>query len=208
MTDDEESQSTQAILNDHGEALLKLAAMSIKYGLENAKPLAVSPDDYPPELAERGASFVTLKRDGKLRGCIGSSEAYRPLITDVSENGFRAAFKDPRFPALTPAEIDGLHLSISVLSPKSPMSFSDEANFLQSLRPNIDGLIIEDGGRRALFLPSVWAQLPEPKAFVERLKAKAGMAKGHWSETFKAWRYSADEISQDSFGDPASIWGN
>jgi len=198
----------QAILNDHGETLLQLSARSIENGLKNAKPLPVGPDDYAPELVELGASFVTLKRGGKLRGCIGSSEAYRPLIADVSENGFRAAFKDPRFPALKPVEIEGLHLSISLLSPKSPMSFTDEAEFLQSLRPQIDGLIIEDGGRRALFLPSVWAQLPETKTFVEHLKAKAGMSKDHWSDDFKAWRFTADEITQDTLDDPASIWSN
>ena len=192
----------------HGETLLGLAARSIQFGLENAKPLPVSPDDYPPEVGELGASFVTLKRDGKLRGCIGSSEAYRPLVADVSENGFRAAFKDPRFPALKPGEIDGIQLSISLLSPKVPMSFTDEADFLLSLRPNLDGLIIEDGARRALVLPSVWTQLPETRIFVEHLKAKAGMPKDHWSDDFKAWRFTADEITQDTLAVPASIWSN
>ncbi len=208
MTDDDFAKTTRAILNRHGETLLGLAAGSIRHGLENGKPLPASPDDHAPELAAPGACFVTLKRDGKLRGCIGSSEAYRPLIADVSENGFRAAFKDPRFPALSGDEIDGLNLSISLLSQKTPMTFSSEADFLQGLRPNVDGLIIEDGGRRALFLPSVWAQLPAAKTFVEHLKVKAGLAKDHWSNGFKAWRFTAGEISADGLDDPASIWGN
>jgi AmmeMemoRadiSam system protein A len=209
MTDNDEfSQATRAILNKHGETLLGLAAGSIRHGMKNGKPLPASPDDHAPELAAPGASFVTLKRNGKLRGCIGSSEAYRPLAADVSENGFRAAFKDPRFPALKPDEIDGLTLSISLLSPKMPMTFSSQADFLQKLKPNTDGLIIEDAGRRALFLPSVWAQLPQTKTFVEHLKVKAGLAKDHWSNGFKAWRFTADEISADGLDDLASIWGN
>ncbi len=155
-----------------------------------------------------GACFVTLKREGKLRGCIGTSEAHRALILDVAENAFRAAFKDPRFPVLTADELDGLELSISVLSPKSPMTFSSEDDFLGQLRPGIDGLIIEDKSRRALFLPSVWAGLPDVKNFVEHLKAKAGLPKAHWSANFKAWRFLAEEISVAGLDDPASIWGN
>jgi len=196
------------MIDDQQETLLRLVARSIQYGLKNAKPLPVSPDDYSADLSVPGACFVTLKRDGKLRGCIGSLEAWRPLVSDVSENGFRAAFKDPRFPDLTSEEITGLHLSISLLSPKTPMSFSSEAEFMADLKPDIDGLIIEDGGHRALFLPSVWEQLPGAKGFVEHLKIKAGLAKDHWSATFKAWRFRADEISPDTWDDPASIWDN
>lgn len=208
MTADDFSQATKAILTNHGQTLLEIAARGIQYGLENAKPRPVSPDDVSPELAAPGASFVTLKRNGNLRGCIGSSQAYRPLAADVSENAFRAAFKDPRFPPLKPEEIDELGLSVSLLSPQAPMTFSGEDEFMQSLRPNRDGLIIEDNGRRALFLPSVWAQLPDTKSFVEHLKTKAGLAKDHWSDTFKAWRFTAEEIYADALDDPASIWGN
>ena len=86
------------------------------------------------------------------------------------------------------------------------MTFSDEADFHNQLRPGIDGLVIVDGAKRALFLPSVWSQLPKPQAFVEHLKVKAGMAKDHWSETFKARRFVACEISAADLPDPASIW--
>ncbi|MCS5680902.1 MAG: AmmeMemoRadiSam system protein A, partial [Acidimicrobiales bacterium] len=145
--------------------------------------------------------------DGKLRGCIGTSEAPRPLFVDVSENGFRAAFKDPRFPALKPDEVLGLEVSVSVLSRQTPMAFSSQEEFLGLLRPCADGLIIEEGKKRALFLPSVWSQLSEPRVFVEHLKAKAGLSKDHWSDTFKAWRFTALEISTTDLDDPASIWG-
>ncbi|MCH7550974.1 MAG: AmmeMemoRadiSam system protein A [Proteobacteria bacterium] len=199
--------ATRTLLDRHGEALLALAAGSIQHGLDHAKALPAGPADCAAELAEHGACFVTLRRDGKLRGCIGTSEAHRPLVVDVSENGFRAAFKDPRFPALKPDEIPGLEVSVSVLSRQTPMAFSSQQEFLDLLRPGTDGLIIEDGKKRALFLPSVWSQLSEPRVFVEHLKAKAGLSKDHWSDTFKARRFTALEISTIDLDDPASIWG-
>jgi len=199
--------TTRALLDRHGEALLALAAGSIQYGLEHAKALPAGPADCAAELAKHGACFVTLRRDGKLRGCIGTSEVHRPLFVDVSENGFRAAFKDPRFPALKPDEVLGLEVSVSVLSRQTPMAFSSQEEFLGLLRPGADGLIIEEGKKRALFLPSVWSQLSEPRVFVEHLKAKAGLSKDHWSDTFKAWRFTALEISTTDLDDPASIWG-
>ena len=199
--------ATRALLDRHGEALLALAAGSIEHGLEHAKALPAGSADCAAELAEHGASFVTLRRDGKLRGCIGTSEAHRALVVDVSENGFRAAFKDPRFPALKPDEVLGLEVSVSVLSRPTPMAFSSQQEFLGLLRPGTDGLIIEEGKKRALFLPSVWSQLTETQVFVEHLKAKAGLPKDHWSDTFKARRFTALEISTTDLDDPASIWG-
>jgi len=71
-----------------------------------------------------------------------------------------------------------------------------------------DGLVIEDNGHRALFLPSVWGQLGEPAAFAGRLKAKAGLPGNHWSDTFRAWRFIAGEFSSGDLDDPASLWRN
>lgn len=186
---------TRALLERHGPKLLKLAAQSIQHGLEHGKPMPVNVQGFDSDLAGTGACFVTLKQKGNLRGCIGTADAKRPLVLDVAENAFRAAFKDPRFPALKAGEMDGTDLSISVLSPQTPMTFSDEADFLDQLNPGNDGLIIEDKGHRALFLPSVWGQLPKPETFLEHLKLKAGLAKDHWSDGFRAWRFTAEEIS-------------
>jgi len=196
--------ATEAMLRRHGGTLLDLARRSIFNGLDHGKPL--DGDGFDGELKKPGAAFVTLKRSGRLRGCIGSSEAYRPLANDVAENAFRAAFKDPRFPPLAADELDGLGLSISVLSPQAPMTFAGEADFLAALRPGADGLVIEDNRRRALFLPSVWEQLPDARKFVEHLKVKAGLSKDHWSPGFKAWRFAAAEIGDDDFGKAAASW--
>jgi AmmeMemoRadiSam system protein B/AmmeMemoRadiSam system protein A len=143
-----------------------------------------------------GAVFVTLKRDGRLRGCIGSPVAWRPLGEDVVDNACKAAQADPRFAPMSPAELADLELSVSVLTAPVPMTVRDQDDLLAQLRPGVDGLIIEDQGRRALFLPSVWEQLPDKQAFLGHLKAKAGMPPDHWSPTFKASRFQAVEIKE------------
>jgi len=173
-------------------SLLALAKESIAHGLASGKPKPV--EAATGALAAPGAVFVTLKRAGQLRGCIGSAMAWRPLIEDVLDNAFKAAFHDPRFPPLTPAEWDQVSLSVSLLTPPVAMAITNEADLLAQLRPGIDGLIIEDGGRRALFLPSVWEQLPDKRQFLGHLKQKAGMALNHWSAGFKASRFEAMEM--------------
>ncbi len=176
--------------------LLDTAWQSIKHGLATAHPLAVEPDRYQSPLNEPGASFVTLHRGGELRGCIGSLEAHRPLICDIAENAFSAAFRDPRFPPLKEAELDDISLDISVLGHAEQVEFSSEPDLLEKIRPEVDGLIFRDGDYRGTFLPSVWKSLPEPVQFLQHLKLKAGLPPDHWSDTVQVWRYTTE-----SFGD-------
>lgn len=186
---------TRALLDAHGLTLILLAATSIDHGLEHAKPVPVDLEQHAPDLRAQGACFVTLKKDGQLRGCIGSPQAHRPLVLDVADNAFKAAFKDPRFPPLKAEEREGLDLSIAVLSPQTAMAFADEADLLSQLRPGRDGLVIADGPRRALFLPAVWDQIPEPRSFLQQLKRKAGMAPDHWSAGFRAQRFVTESVA-------------
>lgn len=205
---DDFAARTRRLMEKHGETLLHLAAASIEFGLRQGQTLPVDILDYAPDLREDGASFVTLKIRGKLRGCIGTSIATHPLVRDVSDHAYAAAFQDPRFPPLTTREIPGLSLSVSVLSAPAPMTIADEQDLIAQLRPHIDGLIIRDAGRQALFLPAVWETLGEPKIFLAHLKAKSGMAVNHWSAGFRAWRFVAEEISSDQLADPAAVWSN
>ena len=200
------AQYTRALLKANGATLLGIAAASIKHGLTHDAPLKIDPAAHTPELIENGACFVTLYRNGKLRGCIGSTLAHRALVVDVAENGFGAAFRDPRFKRLKETELAGLEISVSVLSRPFAMTFVDEADLLAQLRPGIDGLIIQDKGKRSLFLPSVWESLPRPDAFLHRLKLKAGFAADHWSETFQASRFVAEEMAAADLDDPAALW--
>lgn len=178
-------------LRDIGPRLVELAWSSIRARLAGG---AVAPPSQPEAMTRPGACFVTLKKNGQLRGCIGSAQAWRPLAEDVVDNAAKAAFGDPRFAPVTADEVDGLTLSVSVLTPPVPMRFTNEMDLLNQLRPRIDGLIIEDGGKRALFLPSVWEQLPDPAQFLAHLKHKAGMPIDHWSPHFKASRFQAVEV--------------
>jgi AmmeMemoRadiSam system protein B/AmmeMemoRadiSam system protein A len=186
----------RARIETAGPELIALARRSILTGLATGAPPSVTPDrNVSPLLTEPGAAFVTLRRhDGALRGCIGSAVATRPLMVDVTQHAFNAAFRDPRFPRLDWLELPGLSLSVSVLTPPEPMHFADEADLLGQLRPGIDGLIIDDLGRRALFLPSVWEEVPEPRLFLTLLKLKAGMAEDHFSGTFRAQRFRSIEV--------------
>ncbi len=176
------------------QRLLGIARASIQEGLERRQPLKIEADA-DTLLASPGACFVTLKLDGQLRGCIGSLEAYRPLITDVAENAYAAAFQDPRFSPLTKPELDQLELSLSILTPAESMTFSSQEDLLAQLQPGIDGLIIQEGNRRGTFLPSVWESLPEASGFLSHLKLKAGLPEDYWSDSVQVWRYATESFS-------------
>lgn len=199
---------TRHLLQTHGENLLRAAAGSITYGVRNSTQLTVKPENFPDALRQTAATFVTLNLNGRLRGCVGTIQAVRPLIADVVENAYRAVFKDRRFQPLTIEELAGAEraLSISVLSPQTELTFEDEDDLLSQIRPGIDGIVIVDHGKRSVFLPVVWESLPEPKQFLARLKLKAGLAEDHWSESFKAYRYTSESIYSHQIPDPASLW--
>jgi len=176
------------------QSLLDLARASIDFGLRHGRPLAAPLDECPPELREHRASFVTLQRQGTLRGCIGSLEARRPLIADVTENAYAAAFRDPRFPPVALHEFADLEIHLSLLTPPEPVEAASESDLLRQLRPGEDGLILQEGSRRATFLPAVWESLPEPHRFVRHLKQKAGLPAEYWSDTLTVFRYRAEHI--------------
>jgi len=194
-SEQEFEQATRALIETYGPDLMLLAALAIDDGFDSEQPMQINPANHPAALRTPGACFVTLRKNGELRGCIGSAQAHRPLVEDVVANAYRAAFADSRFAKLLRDEREQVEISISLLSPPVPMAFTDERDFLTRIRPGIDGLIIEDRGLRSLFLPSVWSQLPDRSDFIGRLKVKAGLSWEHWSPTFRAQRFIAVEIS-------------
>ncbi len=177
--------------------LLAVAAESIAQGVRQGTPLGVDADSYPEDLRAPGACFVTLRKQGELRGCIGSLEAYRPLVSDVADNAYAAAFRDPRFSPLRDEELAELDLHISVLGPAEPLTVRDEADLIRQLRPGVDGLILQDRNRRGTFLPSVWESLPDPTEFVRHLKRKAGLDDDYWSDSMQVWRYSTESFAEE-----------
>ncbi len=148
-----------------------------------------------PALTSLRATFVTLTQSGKLRGCIGSPAPRRSLIEDAMANAVQAGFSDPRFPPLTQDELESLSLDVSILSHPRRVPAASEAELAAALEPDRDGLILGAGRRRALFLPSVWRQLPDARDFVRHLMPKAGLH--GWPDGIEAARFRVE-----SFGAP------
>jgi len=186
---------TSAKLNTQARnILLQVAEASIRHGLLHGKPISIDPETQLDALQSIRASFITLQKQGDLRGCIGHLDAFQPLIVDVAENAYAAAFQDPRFPPLSSDEMDDLEIHISVLTPAKPMTFSSEEDLIAQLHPGQDGLILQDGNHKGTFLPSVWESLPQPEAFIKHLKLKAGLPITHWSKNLKVFRYTTESF--------------
>lgn len=176
--------------------LLDAARYSIEQTL-NGKHAPFTTQNADPALHATHATFVTLKRHGVLRGCIGSLDARQALLADVMHNAQQAAFHDPRFPPLVEAELLHLHTEISVLSGSEPIAAHNRAELLQALRPGEDGVIVQDGVRRATFLPAVWSSLSATGDFYDELMRKAGLGANHWSKTLRFFRYHTESFSDE-----------
>ena len=188
------------ISHDNQTVLLDLARRSIRHGLSHKRPLEPDLSEYDTKLQEPGATFVTLEIESRLRGCIGTVRAYRPLIVDIAENAWSAAFQDPRFEPLNMKELQVLSIEISLLSKPEPIIFDSEADLKRQINRGLDGLIISDGGYRALFLPTVWDKLPDVRSFLSHLKLKAGMARDYWSDTIEVSRFSTFKFCEHRIG--------
>lgn len=197
----------ETLLDAHGPSLLALAYGAIDHGLSHRSPLTVDPADYPPALRSAYASFVTLRRGHRLLGCIGSSEAFRPLVVDVADNAFAAANRDVRFIPVSRHDRADLAVSVTILGPWIPLRVKDDADLAAQLRVGEDGLILEADGRRALFLPQVWSMLPEPARFIAQLKQKTGLPIEAWCGGYRAWRFEARSVSADPRPDGDQLRG-
>ena len=174
--------------------LLRLARSTIAAKLEG-RPLPDTPPGPGPLSDQRGA-FVTLEIDSQLRGCIGHVSGTEALWLSVRSNAVNAAFRDPRFPPVEPAELASLEIEISALSPLWPVSTPDEIEIGR------DGLVIERGHHRGLLLPQVadrygWSAVE----FLDQTCRKAGMQPGCWRdpETLIS-AFSAEVFSEDETG--------
>lgn len=176
------------------QTLLTVARHAIKYGLAYNKVPSLELEKYSDALRQPGASFITLKESNVLRGCIGTLEAYQPLVQDVAEHAFGAAFRDPRFAPINHIEEPVVHISISVLSSSEVMNFESEENLLSQLEVGTDGLILEYQNHKGTFLPSVWEQLPDKQEFLNHLKKKASLSADFWSDEIKVSRYFTQTI--------------
>ena len=175
-----------------GKVMISLARAAIERALGHE----VGYDVQAAWLWQEAAVFVTLTKDGALRGCIGSLEATRSLGDDIAANAVSAALNDPRFTPVTLEEFAHTDVEVSLLTKPKAMRFTDEAHLLKQLRPHQDGIVLEGAGRRATFLPQVWAQIPDPANFMAELKKKAGLPVTYWGHDVKVSRYGAIKFSE------------
>jgi hypothetical protein len=172
-----------------GQTLLHLARAAI------AREFGFASHDLPRTkwLEEPGATFVTLTLNGRMRGCIGSLEANRPLIDDVRNNAVAAAFHDPRYAPLTKEEFADAVIDVALLSKPEVVRFSSEDDALKQLNPGVDGVVFEYGEHRATFLPHAWADLPHAKDLLGQLKSQAGLAQDFWSVDIRLSRFTTQK---------------
>lgn len=164
------------------QELLKLARTTVEAYVKGAKLPPLPPD---PVLKKDGAAFVTLKKHGILRGCIGQIIAQGPLNKTVQEMAIAAAANDPRFPPVKSDELKDITVEISVLT--APEDLPDPL----SVRVGTDGLIIEKGFARGVLLPQVPTEQGWNKEqYLEGICQKAGLSKDAWKDA-KLRRFQA-----------------
>jgi hypothetical protein len=175
------------------DELLQCARKAVVFAASRGKAPNVALETFAPPLQGVAATFVTLELDGRLRGCIGAYAPHRPLVADVIANAVKAAIGDPRFQPLNTEEAARVAISIAILSHPRETPARAIGALAQRIEPDRDGLILESGQRRALFLPSVWAQIPEPEQFIAALLRKAGIE--GWPRDLRAFRFTTEKIA-------------
>jgi AmmeMemoRadiSam system protein B/AmmeMemoRadiSam system protein A len=187
------SAATEA--DDPGRVLIPIARSAIGgvlgFGFET--------EEHHAFLHETGATFVTLTRHGRLRGCIGTLRPHRTLLEDVKGNAKAAAFLDPRFEPLTATELKTTLVEVSLLSDSEPITFASESQLVEQLRPGVDGVILQFGNHRGTFLPQVWEQLPDARQFLAQLKRKAGLPLDFWADGMRVSRYTVTKWSEGDY---------
>lgn len=193
---EQEVENLRFFAKHYGTKLMQIAETALNLAVKDKRQFEPSRGDFDDILFNKGAAFVTLTENGGLRGCIGTLVAKQAIARDIAANAYAAAMEDSRFEPVTEAELPGLKISISLLTGYEPLVYADEEDLLNQLQPGVDGLVIRDGDRQALFLPSVWAQLPDKRDFLNNLKLKAGFSPSFWSNQIKAYRFRTVEIKQ------------
>jgi len=187
-----------AFTNIYREQLLSVARTALNEAVLYNRVYKPSRDDYAEEMFNKGAVFVTLAENKELRGCIGSLTPSRAIALDIADNTYNAAMKDSRFDKVSKEELDNINISISILTGFEKMDFVDEADLLNQIEAGVDGIVIRDGYRQGLFLPSVWEQLPDKKDFLSNLKIKAGLSPSYWSDSLRVFRFRTVEIEEET----------
>jgi len=199
ITNSTHSSKAKPITAEQQDYLLNLARQSIEAsmaGFEATVERLITHESISKTLSFDAATFVTLKKNHQLRGCIGSLEAHQSLPRDVVKNARAAALYDSRFPPVNDSELGEIDIEISVLSPPERIDFDSTQALFELLQPNLDGVIIKYGTHSATFLPQVWSKLPEKSQFFAHLKRKAGLSDDIETTELEVFRYRVDHFAE------------
>jgi AmmeMemoRadiSam system protein A len=185
------------LTSEEQKQLLELSREAMEKGVwgERIDPLDLS--TFPEALRRIAATFVTLTKEGNLRGCIGTLEARKPLIEDAREHAVAASLQDFRFPPVQPGELPQIRMEISILTPMQRLDYENPEDLVHKLRPGVDGVVLQDGIRRATFLPQVWRTVPNTEDFLSSLCAKMGASQDLWRlKPLDVFTYQVMEIHE------------
>ena len=189
--------SVEKLTQEERGTLLKLARQALESVTKGEVLPPLRLDSFSKTLKQNGASFVTLTKQDKLRGCIGALEPYQPLVEDVREHAMAAATQDYRFPKVACDELVDIKIEISRLTPPVPLVYRNGDDLVSKLKPGIDGVVLRDGFQRATFLPQVWDKLPDPEEFLDHLCTKMGALPGTWrTKKLEVFTYQVEEFRE------------
>lgn len=191
-----EQDNLQNFARHNKDAIIDIVSKSLEKSVVENSDFSPDRKNYDNVMFNKGASFVTLEKHNKLRGCIGSILPVMSIAEDLAKNANLAATHDTRFNPITKDELKDITFKISLLTGFEEIKFSSYDDLLKQIKPKIDGLLIKDGKRQGVFLPAVWKDIPNKKDFFTELKIKAGLSPTYWSDNIKVFRFRTVEITK------------
>lgn len=177
------------------ELIKKIAWNSIQSSLEQKNGISkYEAVKLFPEFVLPRATFITLKKDGHLRGCIGSLVAHRELFDDLVTNAKKAAFEDPRFRPVTIDELPNISLEVSLLTPPTLVPYENIDDLKSKIIVGVDGIILRQGNNQATFLPQVWEDIKDFDTFFTHLCQKARLDGNCLANHPQIYKYQAEKI--------------
>jgi len=177
--------------------LLKLSRKALEHIFKTGEEIDLSKLKISSNLKEQKATFITLTKNGELRGCIGKLLPKKELYKDVIENTYSAAFSDPRFPQLGKEELDQVKIEISILTKPKILKYKDTNDLIKKLHETKPGVILEYDLSSATFLPQVWEEIEDAKAFLSSLCTKAGLPEDMWKDPdIKVYTYNVIKFKE------------
>ncbi len=159
--------------------LLELSRETIALSFKQQR---VVPKNIPKIFSEKMGTFVTLKKNSNLRGCVGYLTPKKEIYLDIIDNSINSAFYDNRFLPLVDSELSLIKIDISILTPPIPFIYDNKEDILLRMEDK-PGVILKNGARTATFLPQVWEQLKTTLAFLSNLSLKAGLSPDAWQNS-------------------------